>query len=339
MQTVGLIFGGKSPEHEVSLSSALGVLTNIDKNKYLTKEIFINKNGKFFSSPGILKKVLKGQTGQLKKYDFIKSAKNINIYFPILHGKGGEDGEIQGLIHSINKPFVGSDILASGLCLNKAMFKLVMKSAGIPQLKFEIFNFQEKNTGKFIESIKNVKREFQFPVFVKAASLGSSVGVYKVKQKKELEFYLEKASQFDLDIVVEEAVVCGREIEVSVLGNNYEDIQVANPGEVVPGADFYDYDDKYKNGRAQTIINTKLSQKVEKMIIKIAKAAYLLVGCEGMARVDFFLSKDNTVYLNEINTIPGFTPISMYPKMWEATGLSYKDLVTKLIELGLKRKK
>jgi len=338
MKTIGLIFGGKSPEHGVSLSSARGVLDNIDKTKYKVKEIFINQDGYFFSDRACLNKVVRGEESKLKKYDFFKESNKVDIYFPILHGIGGEDGEIQGLIRSVNKPFVGSDVLASALCLNKALFKLTMASENIPQLKFEILNHKQLNTVEINKKLKQIKRDFKFPVFVKAASLGSSIGIYKVGTKNELELAVKKASKYDLTVLVEESIVSGREIEVSVLGNSFKDVCLANPGEVVPAEEFYSYKDKCCQSKARTIVNTSLSNEISRQIKAIAIKAYLLVGCEGMARVDFFVSKKNKVYLNEINTIPGFTPISMYPKMWEASGLSYQNLISELIQLALKRK-
>ena len=324
--TVGIIYGGKSPEHEVSIISARGVINNIDQKKFGVIEIFIDKKGQFWLN-----------NKNRKRFDPFVDAGKIDVFFPILHGRGGEDGEIQGLLRSINKPFVGANILASGICLDKGIFKLILKAEGLPQTKFAILDFAKTTKANMRSSILEIKLKFRFPLFVKPCNLGSSVGIFKVKNKNKLAGFIDQAKKFDSRIVVEESVEKCREIEISVLGNNYKNTKVSSPGEIVSGAEFYDYDDKYNNCKAKTIAPAELEARQIKQIQQLAVKAYNLVCCEGLARVDFLINRNGKIYINEINTIPGFTPISMYPKMWEASGLDYKRLITMLILLALKK--
>ena len=344
---VGLIFGGKSPEHEVSVLSAKGILQNIDSEKFSIIEIGIDKAGDFWTAEKLSDRLENGVVevdglagarpamAGVRPFDFFRDGKDIDVYFPILHGAGGEDGEIQGLIRSTNKKFVGADILASAICLDKGIFKSLLAATTIPQTAFKVLDFDKMRPELIKRIVSSAHDCLRFPIFVKPCNLGSSVGISKVSNTGQLSAAVDSAKKFDSRIVIEESVENAREIEVSVLGNGYADIRVSLPGEIVPGAEFYDYNDKYKNDKSRTIAPADLPADLVARIQEFARAAYDLVCCRGFARVDFLLNDKGHIFLNEINTLPGFTPISMYPKMWEASGLSFKNLVTKLIELAL----
>jgi D-alanine-D-alanine ligase len=300
---VGVFFGGVSPEHEVSIESARGVVAKIDKEKFIIKQIYIDKQGKFLTGDGIIKKIQVGNIDGLKKVDLNELRQEIAVAFPVLHGAGGEDGSIQGFFQTIKLPFVGAGILASAVCLDKGVFNQLMVIQGIRKPRFIIIDNKIETIEIKQEKISSIKKDFKFPVFVKPARTGSSVGVYKVKEPEVLESFIDKAVAFDNKIVVEEAVNDCREIEVSVLGNSTDDFEVSLPGEVFPGAEFYDYDDKYKNNQAKFDIPAKLSPEKTAEIQRIALDAYKITNCEGLARVDFLLDKEETVFLNEINTL------------------------------------
>ncbi len=323
---VGIFFGGISPEHEVSLISARGIISNIDKEKFKAVKILIDKHGDFWT----------GKNAQ-EKIDLNSLSKKIDVAFPILHGEGGEDGALQGFFKVLKIPFVGADILASAVCLDKAVLNKLTQACGILNPRFETVDYDRDSAKEIKSKITDIKKTFKLPLFIKPARTGSSVGISKMKNWKELEGALDMAKQFDRKIVVEEGVENCKEIEVSVLGDQADSFKVAFPGRVVPGEDFYDYDDKYKNNKAKFEIPAKLSKEMEKKVKQVALEAYRIANCQGLSRVDLFLDDKNKIYLNEINTMPGFTPFSMYPKMWEASGLSYRDLITKLIELALAR--
>lgn len=332
---VGVFFGGISPEHEVSISSASGIIPNIDRNLFNVKEIYIDREGKLWTDESVLKKVQNNETDELEPVSLDNLVNLIDIAFPVLHGIGGEDGSIQGLFQSLSIPFVGCGISASAVCLDKAIFNSLMSSYGIVKPHFLEINYQFDDKTRVKEKIHEITNKFSFPVFVKPARLGSSVGISKVNSPKLLNEALHKAKEFDQKVIIEESVEDCHEIEISILGNNKNNIACSLPGRVIPGADFYDYDDKYKNNTATFEIPVKYPQEAIVKMKQIAIQAYTLAGCSGLARVDFLVDKQERIFLNEINTLPGFTPFSMYPKLWEASGLNYKDLITKLIELGL----
>ncbi|PIR93973.1 D-alanine--D-alanine ligase A [Candidatus Falkowbacteria bacterium CG10_big_fil_rev_8_21_14_0_10_39_11] len=323
---VGLIYGGKSPEHTVSTMSAQGILNNIDQDKFEVTGIFIAKDGNFYTD-----------ATQSNAYDFFVGSKELDVYFPILHGAGGEDGEIQGLIKSVGKPFVGSDVLASAICLDKGITKQLFAHNNIPQTDFVLINFDCDDTSQLNAKLNQAKKQLIFPVFVKAANLGSSVGVYKVDTHDQLIEKCYNAKEYDSRVLIEQGIVDGREVEVSVLGNG-RDLQCSVVGEIKVGSDFYDYDDKYKNNQAELIVPADLTPQQIIEITDLAKKVFMLTTCSGFARVDFFISSAGKILVSEINTIPGFTPISMYPKLWAASGLPYRDLIGKLIELGLSKR-
>ncbi len=310
---IGIIFGGRSAEHEVSLESAKSILAAIDRKKYDVVKVLLPKSG-----PVDFAKLLK------QKFD---------VVFPVLHGPFGEDGTIQGLLKLAGIPFVGPDVLGSAIGMDKDLTKRLLKEAGVPVAKFLTYT-----KGRLAEKdFASVKKILKTPFFVKPANLGSSVGISKVRSTEEFKKAIAEAFTYDHKIIIEENIV-GREIECSVLGN--EEVLASLPGEVIPQADFYSYDAKYldENG-ALFEVPAKLSKAQITKIKKLAIQTFQVLCCEGMARVDFFLKKNGELLVNEINTIPGFTPISMYPKLWEASGLTYSKLIDILITLALTRLK
>jgi D-alanine-D-alanine ligase len=328
---VGVVFGGKSGEHEVSLVSAASVIKEMPKDKYTVKEVGIAKNGKWYVGKDVLKKFKNGDFKGLKKVSFEDALKNCDVAFPVLHGPFGEDGTIQGLFEMMNIPYVGCGVLASSLCMDKALLKQVLRDCGISVVPSVEFMRNEWKVGS-----KKLAKEIKFPCFVKPANMGSSVGISKVKNSSSLAGAINFAFEFDSKVLVEKAVNA-REIECAILGN--EDPRAAELGEIIVGGEFYDYYDKYVNGKSSTQVPVKnLAAKKKKEISEMCLMAYKAAGCSGLSRVDCFLDrKTGKVYLNEINTLPGFTSISMYPKMWQASGLNYPKLIDVLIQLGLKR--
>jgi len=338
-QKVALLFGGRSAEHEISLISASSIYRNLDKKKYKVSSIYITKKGewKIVPSPLVLRKTLeKGRASTFLPW----ANKNLfehfkaDIYFPVLHGPYGEDGTIQGLLEMGDVPYVGAGVMASAVGMDKATMKTIFKAKNLPVVRLTIF--LESEWLKDREGVlERIKKEFSLPFFVKPANLGSSVGIVKVKDYGETSAALSTAFLYDRKILVEEGIK-GRELECSVLGN---DNPVASlPGELIPHREFYDYKDKYLEGKTLFAIPAKLPSAIIKEIQRISLEAFKAIDCSGMARVDFFLEEGTEkVYLSEINTIPGFTEISMYPKLWEVSGLPFPGLVERLIELGLER--
>ncbi len=321
---VGLIFGGRSSEHEISITSAKSVYKNFPQG-YEPVCIYITKQGKwrFVKSPWDLD----GEDFPFLPWEGKDMKQKIDIYFPLLHGPFGEDGSIQGLLELAGVPYVGSGILGSALGMDKVFMKMAFEREGLPVVKYRVMRKWENI------SLEGLKKEFNLPVFVKPANLGSSVGITKVKDWTQIHQALQEAFKYDYKVIVEQGVKA-REIECSVLGN--EKPQASLPGEVIPYREFYDYRDKYIEGKTQFRIPVKLSPELEGRIREYAVRAFRAVEAWGFARVDFFLEGEK-VYVNEINTIPGFTEISMFPKLWEVSGLSFPQLVEKLIELGFER--
>lgn len=369
---VGIIFGGRSTEHEVSLQSAKNVIEALDKSKFEPVLIGIDKTGRWqltdsanyllnADNPKLIKinysnnpvTLIPDQSStrliQLDPNNLtVQQHKNlsVDVVFPILHGPLGEDGTIQGLLKLFNVPFVGCSVLGSAIGMDKDVMKRLLKDAGIPVAKFMVLKQSEylQSHPRFrgndkVENMtfQTVKNDLGIPMFVKPANAGSSVGVSKVETEQEFAKAVEEAFKYDTKILIEQGIK-GREIEVSVLGN--EDPKVSLPGEVIPTRDFYSYDAKYIDEDGATLqIPAKLTKKQISKIQTVALNAYKVLCCEGMARVDMFLTESGEVLVNEINTIPGFTKISMYPKLWEVSGLPYKELITKLIELAIERHK
>jgi D-alanine-D-alanine ligase len=333
---LGIFFGGISPEHTVSLSSAKGIIDNVNREKFKVVEIYINKKGKFYIGTDALKKVVTKNIRKLKKLDINNLPKLIDVAFPVLHGEGGEDGTIQGLFESLNVPCVGCDVSSSVICLDKVFFNQIMAVNKIKQSKFEFLDYEYENNDEINAKIQIIKKNFTPPLFIKSARTGSSVGVYKVTDLSLLEKYINKSRKFDTKVVVEVGVKNAIEVEVSVMGNNDGNIKASLPGRVLPGAEFYDFNDKYNNNLAKFEIPVNFSKMKIKELQSLAIKAYKLTNCKGLARVDFLLDSRLNININEINTLPGFTPVSMYPKLWEVSGLSYSKLLTNLVLLALK---
>jgi D-alanine-D-alanine ligase len=344
---VGVLFGGRSGEHEVSLASAASVIRGLDPDKYEPVPIGITKEGHWLVGQGaqkMLPEVLR--TGQrvtmtadptdaaLVRLDGSGGGQRLDVVFPVMHGTFGEDGTIQGLLDLASLPFVGAGVLGSAVAMDKDVAKKLLRNAKIPVVPWLAIRRADWEHHP-IEITHQIEKTFGYPVFIKPATLGSSVGMTKVHSHDELAPGLNLASEFAQKIMVEQAVNA-REIEVSVLGNH--DPQASIPGEIVPHREFYDYAAKYLEEGTQLLIPAKLSPAQIKKIQKYAVEAFRALELHGMARVDFFLEKDGgKIYLNEVNTIPGFTSISMYPKLWEASGIPFTQLIDKLIQLALEQ--
>lgn len=336
---IGLLFGGSSAEHEVSLISASSIYRNLDKNRYDIISIFINKQGQWriVNSPQLPPRSL--NQGQFSPFlpwrrDTLPEDTEADLYFPVLHGPCGEDGTIQGLFEMADVPYVGAAVLASAVGMDKAVAKTLFRHKSLPVVKHLILleSDWEKDRQFHLSRIEN---EFQTPYFVKPANLGSSVGITKVKDQARCRQAIEEAFLYDRKILVEEGIQ-GRELECSVLGN--DDPRASLPGELIPFREFYDYKDKYIEGKTSFVIPAKLPLPVVEEIQRISVQAFKTIDCSGMARVDFFWEeKTNKLFLSEINTIPGFTEISMYPKLWEVSGIPFPQLLDTLIELGFER--
>jgi len=346
---VAILFGGKSAEHEVSLQSARNVAAALDRNKYEPVYIGVKKTGEWLA-PGVSERYLaltakQQQTkGPEKSREIVMMAPSgggiltrdsgavegkIDVVFPILHGPFGEDGTVQGLLKLADVPFVGAGVLGSAVGMDKDVMKRLLRDAGISIGKFIVLRSHEKM------QFADAKKELGLPMFVKPANLGSSVGVSKVHTEKEFKAALLHAFQFDTKVLIEE-FINGREVECSVLGN--DDPIASVPGELIIGHEFYSYEAKYLDADGATPrIPADLSKATSARVQELAIASFKALCCEGMGRVDSFVTKDDKVFVNEINTIPGFTNISMYPKMWEASGLPYSKLIDRLIELALER--
>ncbi|PYU30081.1 MAG: D-alanine--D-alanine ligase A [Acidobacteria bacterium] len=343
---IGVLFGGRSGEHEVSLASAASVIRGLDPEKYEAVPIGISKDGRWLVGGGaqkMLPEVLK--TGQRVVLPADPNAAGlmpldhsggdslrVDVVFPVLHGTFGEDGTVQGLLELAGLPYVGAGVVGSAVGMDKDMQKRLFLQADLPVADFlAVPRADWEKAPK--KALGTIEKKFRYPLFVKPATLGSSVGMTKVHMRKELPAALGLAAEFAQKILVERAIV-GREIEVSVLGN--ADPRASVPGEIVPHREFYDYTAKYLEEGTQLIIPAKLTRAQVKRFQDYAVRAFRAIECTGMARVDFFLEgRTRRIFLNEVNTIPGFTSISMYPKLWEASGLGFRELIDRLIELAL----
>jgi D-alanine-D-alanine ligase len=344
---VGVLFGGRSGEHEVSLASAAAVIRGMDPDKYEPVPIGITKEGHWLVGVGaqkMLPEVLKGgqrvmmtadpTDAALVRLDGSGGGQRLDVVFPVMHGTFGEDGTIQGLLDLAGLPFVGAGVLGSAIGMDKDVAKRLLQVAKIPVVPWiAVHRADWERSPKEIK--RSVERKFKYPVFVKPATLGSSVGMTKVHSREEFAPALHLASEFAMKILVEKAMVA-REIEVAILGNSEPAASI--PGEIVPHREFYDYAAKYLEEGTQLLIPAKLKPGQVKKIQAFALAAFRALELSGMARVDFFVEKEGgKIFLNEVNTIPGFTSISMYPKMWEASGISFRELIDKLIDLALEQ--
>ncbi len=337
---VVILFGGRSGEHDVSLMSARSVLSVLDPAKYDVTQIGITHDGKWLTGEDVLDRFEQNKLDGLEHFvlspDPSDASHHIDVFFPVLHGTFGEDGTLQGLFELANVAYIGAGVVGSSVGMDKGVFKDVMIANQIPVvdtmvvLRAEI----EKDLFSVIEKAEQLS---EYPFFTKPANLGSSVGVTKCSNRSDLQEGLMEAASFDRRVLIQKGIRNAREIEVSVLGNN--DPVASVPGEVLPSREFYSYESKYIDGTSGLLIPADLPADVSEKIREYAVRAYKSIDCAGMARVDFFVEKDtNRIYLNELNTIPGFTKISMYPKLWEASGLPYNKLVDRLIELAMERK-
>ncbi len=344
---VGILFGGKSAEHEISVISARNIFASMDKNKYEVVAIGIDKQGRWIFDEGArlltasrrtqwkarrnnTVAILPGAAQTLTRVSDHRVLTGLDVVFPVLHGPFGEDGTVQGLLKLANVPFVGAGVVGSAIGMDKDVMKRLLRDAKLPLAKFLVFDRGSARAMDFAA----VRRALGLPFFVKPANLGSSVGISKVHRRSEFAVAVREAFRYDTKLVIEENIP-GREIECSVLGN--EKPVASLPGEIITRHDFYSYDAKYLDEKgARLVIPARLPDLLVKRIQQLAVRTFKVLCCEGMARVDFFL-RGKRVFVNEINTIPGFTKISMYPKLWEASGISYPDLIDRLIQLALER--
>ncbi len=325
MKTVGLFFGGLGNEKEISIISAKNIVKNFDYKKYKLKLIYWHTDGFFYLIKDINKINFKSKI--LPE----KFKKIFDIAFLITHGKYGEDGSLQGLFEILKIKYCGCRVLSSSLCMDKAVFKIFIAGQKIPQVKFKVLDFYRQSEKEIEKAKKEIKKEMKLPIFVKPSNSGSSVGITKVTKWDSLNKAIKESFKYDSKVLIEEGLINPKEVEVAVLGN--DNLTVSIPGELKLSKDFYDYDDKYKKGEAKQIIPADISEKAKKEIKYLAEKVYRLSDCRGFARVDFFMYK-NKIYLNEINTLPGFTDISMYPMLMQNMGLKYKELLNIIIELA-----
>lgn len=350
---VGVIFGGRSGEHEVSVQSARSIMSSLDPERYEIVPIGIDKGGRWHVGDAVKQTLATGSSFVLiedegkqeqaflldspSKDDAVvprDAVRGVDVFVPALHGSYGEDGTIQGMLEMLDVPYVGAGVLASAVGMDKTFMKRLFSVAGLPQVRYTFFT--QRRYELEAHTIKEeIARTFGYPCFVKPANMGSSVGISKVKDETKLDGAIQLALRYDNKVIVEEGLDV-REIEVGVLGNDEPKASIA--GEIVPSNEFYDYRAKYMDGESALIIPAPLSDATMEEIRRMAVAAYEAVDCSGLARVDFFIEKNtDRVILNEINTMPGFTRFSMYPKLWEASGVSYPELIDRLIHLALSR--
>ena len=338
MIKLGVLYGGKSTEREVSRKSAQSVLDNLDKEKYEIYPIFIDEKGNWFEE----KKSEKNKIENIIKY-----LKELDIVFPVLHGLFGEDGTIQGLFEIAGIKYVGCKVLASSVGMDKAYTKIIFEKSKINQAKYLYIkkyknsdyiyiddNMNEKNI-EINELINLVEDKLKYPIFVKPSNSGSSVGVNKCENKEELKQNIIEATKYDNKILIEQGII-GKEVECAVLGNDEIGVEVTNPGEILPAGEYYSFDSKYNDITSETLVDARITDEQKEEIKKLAKKAFLAIDGNGLSRVDFFVENNtNKIYINEINTMPGFTEISMYPKLFEKYGYRYSELLDKIIKINL----
>lgn len=343
MKKVAVIFGGMSSEHDVSIISGKSVLKNIDKQKYDVTPVYIDKSGIWYSYDV----TLDFNEEKLNKIsNILEYLKQFDVVFPVLHGLYGEDGTIQGMLKILNIPFVGCDVLSSSISMDKVYTKMAFEKADLLQTKYiyvkkekdSLILFDEKfssNSASVDSIVKEVENNLKYPVFVKPSNSGSSVGISKAVDEISLKNAINEALKYDTKILIEEGII-GRELECAIFEDNGE-ITVSCVGEIITSNNFYDYDTKYVDNTAKLEIPAQIPSEIEDKIREIAKKAFRVVDGRNIARVDFFLDKDNKIYINEINTMPGFTSISMYPKLFEHTGIKNTELLAKLIDAAMNR--
>ncbi|WP_027410268.1 D-alanine--D-alanine ligase [Anoxybacillus tepidamans] len=349
---LGVLYGGKSPEHKVSLQTAMAVMNAIDQAKFDVIPIYITTEGQWVKG-----EKLTGPIQDVKQLEMKPEAKTIlpvalnqkpvaaemhmheqkeetiDVIFPLLHGPNGEDGTVQGLLELLNLPYVGNGVLASAVGMDKVMMKNLFAQAGLRQAKYVSFLKKEWKQDENA-AYEKVEIELGYPCFVKPANAGSSVGISKCKKREDLQEAFAVAFQYDRKIIVEEAIV-GREVEIGVIGN--EDPICSVVGEIVPKKEFYDYQAKYEDGNTELIIPADITDEQYETIQQMAITAFKALDLSGLVRADFFLTSDGAVYINEVNTMPGFTPFSMFPLLWKHTGVPYSELIEKLVQLAIER--
>lgn len=348
---LGVIFGGVSSEHDVSIVSGTSVIKNLDKEKYEIIPIYISKDGKWYTYTKPVEKIDILTIGEeIKEIEPIQNLeetlRNLDVAFPVLHGLGGEDGSIQGVFEMFGVSYVGCGILASAVGMDKVYTKIVFEKANIKQAKYEyVRKYEDKYIyidKEFNEQILNLEevskvidRSLEYPMFVKPSNSGSSVGINKAHNLEELKKYIEYAAQYDRKILIEQGLV-GKEVECAVLGN--EEVISSCVGEIVPSEEFYSFDAKYKSSESKILIPADLPKEMSNEIRKLAMKAFKAIDGKGLARVDFFADEKNEkIYISEINTLPGFTQISMYPKLFEKIGIPYSELLDRLIKFALEK--
>jgi len=326
MKTVGLFFGGPSNEHEVSINSAKNIVKNFPAAKYKLALVYWDKQGYFYLVKDINK--LKKFRKKINLEDFKKL---FDLVLPITHGQYGEDGVLQSLLESQKIKYCGCRALSSALCMDKGLFKTYLLGHKINQVKFLVLDYELDNNKTLALKLSQVRRNFKLPLYIKSANSGSSVGITKVENFSKIQFALKEALKYDNKVVIEEGLVKPKEIEVAILGN--KELKISQPGELELAKDFYNYDDKYNLGQAKVIVPANISRAQAKEIKILASQVYKLCACSGFARVDFFIAR-NKIFVNEINSLPGFTDISMYPLLMTANGLSYQKLIEKILQLA-----
>lgn len=344
---LGLLYGGKSAEHKVSLQTALAVINALDYEKFEIHPIYITENGEWVKGD-----MIEGTVETVEALQVTQEAsspttttmtpalftaghekESFDIIFPLLHGPNGEDGTVQGLLELLNLPYVGNGVLSSSAGMDKVIMKNIFAQAGLPQVNYVWFIRSEWDSDRDA-AYKKVEVELGYPCFVKPANLGSSVGISKCSNREQLEEAFIEAFQFDRKIIIEEGVTA-REVELGVMGNDDPECSVA--GEIIPKVEFYDYKAKYEDGNTALIIPAEITNEEYKLLEDLAKKAFKSLDCSGLVRADFFLTKEGKAYINEVNTMPGFTPFSMFPLLWKHTGIDYPQLIERLVELGMER--
>lgn len=346
------MFGGKSCEHEVSLNSAYSILSNIDKEKYTVHTLGITKDGGWLYYTGNIDKIKDGSwceenvfpamlvpdygCGKLLVTGAETQEIHIDVVFPVMHGAYSEDGTLQGLLEICGLPYVGPGCLASALAMDKVFTKLILNNHNIPQADY-LYLTDCEIKDNVDGCIKKAVAKFEYPMFIKPANAGSSVGTGKARDAVSLKNALENAAKYDSKVIIEE-YIAGKEIEVAVLGNG-SDLKISCPGEIDPGSDYYDYDTKYKNNTSSAHIPASIPENIAEKVREYAGKIYTSLGCKGLSRVDFFVCENGRIVFNEINTLPGFTTISMYPKLLINEGMSYSEIIDSLIRLAIESKK
>lgn len=349
---LAVVFGGMSTEHDVSIVSGISVIKNLNKEKYEVLPIYIDEDGNWYHYTKKIEEIGAVEVGsKIEEIEPLKEPleclKKVDCIFPVLHGLYGEDGTLQGLFELLKIPYVGCKVLASSVSMDKAYTKIILEKAGLKQAPY-VYIRKEKEHYRYInetleeekcsleEISSKIEEKIEYPMFIKPSNSGSSVGVKKAKNKEELEQAIKYAGNYDKKIIIEQGIK-GRELECAVLGN--EEVNASTIGEILSAEEFYDFESKYHNQESKTIIPNDIPQETINEIRKQAIKAFKAVDGNGLSRVDFFLENEtNEIIINEINTMPGFTSISMYPKLWEESGLSYPNLLDKLIELAMEKK-